>query len=285
MVNFAADPLPFTLASVFIEDGGPHRRPRCNVFVRGSIPKAHEDCVIAVTNGVISPAQRQQLLHDIAHYITAEVQLHVRQSALHPHGIAIFRMRNACQRDTLVNLNPHFIGLRQIMFYPHDEVPINARRFSFSRKRWLMLSGFPLDFKDSAILSQCCAPFAKVVHWYADDPSLSRVLIKVIVEDPLDIPRSLIIKVGKESDGEGRSWTVSVYIFNSELIPTGPANDPIVPGEQQLVEQMADEFMADLPQQNQDIIPDQGSNVASGINEVEMEVNSTTTALLRSEPS
>jgi hypothetical protein len=142
-----------------------------------------------------------------------------------------------------------------------------------------------LDFKDSAILSQCCAPFAKVVHWYADDPSLSRVLIKVIVEDPLDIPRSLIIKVGKESDGEGRSWTVSVYIFNSELIPTGPANDPIVPGEQQLVEQMADEFMADLPQQNQDIIPDQGSNVASDINEVEMEVNSTTTALLRSEPS
>jgi hypothetical protein len=107
----------------------------------------------------------------------------------------------------------------------------------------------------------------------------------VIVEDPLDIPRSLIIKVGKESDGEGRSWIVSVYIFNSELIPTGPANDPIVPGEQQLVEQMADEFMADLPQQNQDIIPDQGSNVASDINEVEMEVNSTTTTLLRSEPS
>jgi hypothetical protein len=47
----------------------------------------------------------------------------------------------------------------------------------------------------------------------------------------------------------GRSWTVSVYIFNLELIPAGPANDPLVPGEQQLVEQMADEFMAEFPQQ------------------------------------
>jgi hypothetical protein len=74
-----------------------------------------------------------------------------------------------------------------------------------------MLPGFPLDFKDSAILSQCYTPFAKVVHWYADDPSLSRVLIKVIVEDPLDIPRSLIIKVGKEYDGGPIVDSVSIH--------------------------------------------------------------------------
>jgi hypothetical protein len=44
---------------------------------------------------------------------------------------------------------------------------------------------------------------------------------------------------------------------------------------------MADEFMAEFPQQNQDIIPDQGSSVALDINEVEMEVNSSTTAFSR----
>jgi hypothetical protein len=87
-----------------------------------------------------------------------------------------------------------------------------------------MLLGCPLDFKDSTTLMEACAPFAKVLHWNSDDDSLSRVLLKVLVEDPLEIPRSIVMKLGRESD-EGRSWIVLVYILNSEIIDAGPADE------------------------------------------------------------
>jgi hypothetical protein len=112
-------------------------------------------------------------------------------------------LENAVHRDTLLALNPHFIGLSQITFYPHDEVPMNFSRMSFSRKCWLLLLGYPLDFKDLSILPQACAPFAKVLYWNSDDSSLSRVLLKVLVEDPLEVPRILMIEIDRESDGEG----------------------------------------------------------------------------------
>jgi hypothetical protein len=67
--------------------------------------------------------------------------------------------------------------------------------------------------------------FCKVLYWNSEDPSLSRVLLKVLVEDPLEIPRSLVIKNGRESNAEGRSWIVPVYIFNSVMVNPGLENE------------------------------------------------------------
>jgi hypothetical protein len=124
-----------------------------------------------------------------------------------------------------------------------------------------MLLGYPLDLKEAPILTQVCAPFAKVLHWNNEDTSLSRVLMKILVEDVLDIPRSLVIKLGREFDGDGKSWTVPVYIF--DIINAGPADEddpppnngnphlfqgPILPGEQQMVENLTDQFVENLLQ-------------------------------------
>jgi hypothetical protein len=123
-----------------------------------------KDYAIAVFYGYLPTTTRHQLLHDITHYIAAEHQLNVRFFALHPHGIGIFRLRNACQRDALVALNPHFIGLREFSFYLHDEALINFRRMPFTRKFWIMLLDYPLDIKGSMTLVEVCAPFARVLH-------------------------------------------------------------------------------------------------------------------------
>jgi hypothetical protein len=100
-----------------------------------------------------------------------------------------------------ISHNPHYIGLREVMFYLHDEAPLNFRRVTYTHKCWVMLLGYPLDLKDFSTLNEVCTPFAKVLHWNANDQSLSRVLLKILVEDPLEIPRSVVIKLGRESDG------------------------------------------------------------------------------------
>jgi hypothetical protein len=244
------------------------------VYITGRAPKTHETCAIAVANEELTVERHHQLLHTISQYIVQEVQLQVRFFALHPHGVGI-KLRTPVQRDTLLALNPYFISFSQITFYLHDEAPMNFRRMTFSRKCWLLLLGYPLDFKDLSILSQACAPFAKVLYWNSEDPSLSRVLLKVLVEDPLEVPRSLVIKIGKESDGDGRSWTVPVYVFNSDMVNAGPTNKedppanngdphpfhgPVVPGEPDFVAHIADQFINNLPQQVTNLqVPDQGS--------------------------
>jgi hypothetical protein len=190
------------------------------------------------------------------------------------------------QRDNLINLNPHFIADRQITFHPHDEAPINFRRFSFTRRCWILLLGFPLDFMNSDILTQVCAPFAKILYWNNEDVSLARVLVKVLVEDPLEVPRSLVIKMGRELDGMGRSWTVPVYVFNSELMGAAPADEadppahngnphpfhgPVVPGEVQFMENMADQFVNNHPQFQNQGIPDEASNASNMSQDVNMD--------------
>jgi hypothetical protein len=75
-----------------------------------------------------------------------------------------------------------------------------------------------------------------------------RVLLKVLVEDVHQILGDVVIKMGPESDGEGRSWTMPIFIFNSEILSARPSDeddppenngDPhpfhglVLPGEQQ----------------------------------------------------
>jgi hypothetical protein len=249
------DPFPYTSPSMFLEDGDPLRQARRKVFISGGSSKAHEDCAIAVCNDPLTAQRRHDLMHDISQYVVQEVHQQVRLFALHPHGVGIFKLKNASQRDVLIALNPHMVGPREITFHPHDEAPLNFRKTVFSRKCWIVLLGYPLDLKETSILIQVSAPFAKVLHWHFDDGSLSRVLLKVLVEDHSEIPRSLVIKMGRESDGLDRSWTVPIYIFNSTMLPAEPAveenppanngdphpfHDPVVPGEPDFVVHIAD---------------------------------------------
>jgi hypothetical protein len=83
MANCAVHPEPFTPPAMVLEDGGPLRRARCVVYIRGGFPKTLEDCVIAIINGQLSTVQRYALMHDISHYIVAEAQQQVRYFALY----------------------------------------------------------------------------------------------------------------------------------------------------------------------------------------------------------
>jgi hypothetical protein len=110
-----------------------------------------------------------------------------------------------------------------------------------------------------------------VIHWNNEYTSLSRVLLKVLIVffcekvlivDSLEVPGSLLITMGRESDGLGRSWTMPVYMFNSQILgaePTDeddpppfngnphPTNGPVLLGEEFQVQNIADQFIDNLP--------------------------------------
>jgi hypothetical protein len=69
MVNFVMNQEPFVPPAMVIEDGGPLRRARREVYIRGGVAKTHEACAIVVVNGDLSKTTPHQLIHDIPNYI------------------------------------------------------------------------------------------------------------------------------------------------------------------------------------------------------------------------
>jgi hypothetical protein len=147
MANFAMDPFPYTSPSMFLEDGDPLRQARRKVFISGGSSKAHEDCAIAVCNDPLTTQRRHDLMHDISQYVVQEVHQQVRLFALHPHGVGIFKLKNASQRDVLIALNPHMVGPREITFHPHDEAPLNFRKTVFFSQVLDCAPWLPAGFK------------------------------------------------------------------------------------------------------------------------------------------
>jgi hypothetical protein len=66
------------------------------MYISGGPEKTHEDCTIVICEGEFTVVQCHQLFHDINQHLTHEVRLQVRYFAMHPHGVGIFRMCNAC---------------------------------------------------------------------------------------------------------------------------------------------------------------------------------------------
>lgn len=58
-------------------------------------------------------------------------------------------------------------------------------------------------------------------------------MLEVLFDSILSMPRSLVLRLGYEWDGEERSWTVPIYILNNEFLDIQPGDeDPLPPNNE-----------------------------------------------------
>uniref|UniRef100_K4AKJ1 Uncharacterized protein n=1 Tax=Setaria italica TaxID=4555 RepID=K4AKJ1_SETIT len=85
--------------------------------------------------------KEDELLHDICDYVAVAFRKDIKTYSIHPHGIGICEFVHPWDPDIL-----------------HDEA-LNCRRSPFTRTSWVMLLGYPLDYKEHHFLQQECTPF------------------------------------------------------------------------------------------------------------------------------
>ena len=91
-----------------------------------------------------------------------------------------------------------------------------------------MFLGFPLDYQSFEFLKAAVAPFGRLLHWF-EGPNKSRVLIKSLVLTPERVPHSIVVSQGSLLGGNGRSWSVPVFILNGQFPDAFPAEEDPVP--------------------------------------------------------
>jgi hypothetical protein len=93
-----------------------------------------------------------------------------------------------------------------------------------------MFLAFHLDFQTREILQQAVGLFGSIVTWIDKTRFRSRILLRCRVTFVSRIPRSIVIsESGMVADG-GHSWTVPVFVLDSNPNDVLPGDeDPIPP--------------------------------------------------------
>lgn len=136
-------------------------------------------------------------------------------------GQAYVRFRNAFDRDRLVSHDAYIFGDVSITFVEHIKGR-NWRAVNFNRECWLMLMGYPPDFREDEFVANTISTFGRVLFWVDDGRHLSRLLVRARVIDFETIPQFLVLTEGEGFQGE--SWTVQCEVLQGNL-PGGLPQD------------------------------------------------------------
>ena len=83
----------------------------------------------------------------------------------------------------------------------------------------------PMDYRNDDFLREMVSKFGKLRSWLWDDPSPLRTLLKVAYRGARDIPRSIVVRETQRFGGTVVSWTVPMFILNSENADVLPGDD------------------------------------------------------------
>jgi hypothetical protein len=99
---------------------------------------------------------------------------------------------------------------------------------NYTRYDWIMLLGYPLDYRSLEFIDHAVSSIGKLVSWHNNRRSLGYLLVKCLYNGAQSVPISLVFRQG-ERNGTGWTWTVLVYVLNWEGIDEHHAKVEDVP--------------------------------------------------------
>ncbi|RLN03558.1 hypothetical protein C2845_PM13G06880 [Panicum miliaceum] len=144
-----------------------------------------------------------------------------------PLGLGLFQLENPVQRAALIDASPIPFGHGLLRVRKHDEA-LNLRSCVYTRDCWIMFLAFPLDYQTVDFIRAAVAPFGRLIQWF-EGPNKSRVLTRCLVLTPARVPRSVIVSQGTMLGGNGRSWSVQVFILGGNFPDGFPGDEDPVP--------------------------------------------------------
>jgi hypothetical protein len=192
------------------------------------LPLTHEDWAIInihplPEHEVLFPAVRDV----VREYLVEHRRVGVRAIQRSHLGQVMVQFRSVLERDNLVLLGPQQYLDATFTAVRHNDA-WNHRAVLFNHECWLMLLGFPLDYRSSEFLQAAIGSFGRLILWEEDRNNISRTLLRVRVTSLDEVPQFIVFS---EAEGfAGDSWTVQCEIIQ-QLMLGGQAQDedPIPP--------------------------------------------------------
>lgn len=142
-------------------------------------------------------------------------------------GQAFARFKNVYDKDRLVEVGPLQFGDVTITFVDHNKGR-NWRAVNFNRECWLLLLGYPPEFRENDFVVNTISSFGRVISWVDDERHLARILVRARVIDYVSVPQFLVITEGEGFQGE--SWTVQCEILQGNMLGVLPQDEDPAPG-------------------------------------------------------
>ncbi|TVU38188.1 hypothetical protein EJB05_11544, partial [Eragrostis curvula] len=220
MAYQGADPEPFLppgFDRVAVQDRDIKVRA---VFSRAQLQ--HEDFAIV---HIVPMPQGQVHFSNIRSVILEFLQFkRIRVRDIQPSclGQALVRFDYGYDRDLMVHSGSQDYGNVSFRFEEHDRGR-NWRAVDFNRECWLMLMGFPLDYRTTQNIQSAINTFGRVTSWDDDRSCLTRIIVRAKVLDLKKVPHFIIVS---EMEGfKGHSWTVQCEIIQQRLLDVQPADE------------------------------------------------------------
>ena len=155
----------------------------------------------------------------------------MRSTHLSPLVLALLQFGTQITCQVMRNLSPFQLDVGRVLELSAHDHSINWKNSPFCRISWLMFLVFPLDFQTKDYVNMVVTQFGRILVWNDNvNNSKSRVIVQALVLDVHEEPRSVVVCKGTDIGGTRHSWTVPVYILNSQPTDVPPTDeDPIPP--------------------------------------------------------
>jgi hypothetical protein len=225
-----ADPRPF-IPDTFQWVDVPNREFMCRAVAPARPPPTHEDLAIVtfdpLPGNVLDFTVIRNIVRDflIGHRV-------VPRAVLPCHlGQAFVKFHHAYERDNMVRQSPMGFGNIQISFVKHNEGR-NWRRVFFNEECWMMLLGFPDDYKSERHIHNAISNFARMILWEESDRYPGRIMIRARVISIEVVPQFIVYSDPTNVNGD--SWTIQCEVVQHHQAAAEPPQEDPVPDELEL---------------------------------------------------